>query len=210
MKRLSGLDATFLYLETPEMPMHIGALYVLELPAGYKGRYVRDLRKHLVSRLPIAPALTKRLWMMPLNLTNPSWIDAEVDIDDHVLEIRLPKNSGVRELEAKVGELHCQLLDRKLPLWRFFVFEGMAVSADGRKRVGVYSKLHHAAADGQAAVAIANAILDLQVEPREVTPAAADRVKTFKPGMVEMLRGALASEVQQISKMVKAKLSLSV
>ena len=40
MKQLSGLDATFLYLETPEMPMHVGALHVFELPAGYKGRFV--------------------------------------------------------------------------------------------------------------------------------------------------------------------------
>ena len=39
MKQLSGLDATFLYLETPAMPMHVGALHVFELPPGYKGRW---------------------------------------------------------------------------------------------------------------------------------------------------------------------------
>ena len=36
MKQLSGLDATFLYLETPAMPMHVGALNIYELPAGHK------------------------------------------------------------------------------------------------------------------------------------------------------------------------------
>ncbi len=50
MKQLSGLDATFLYLETPEMPMHVGALHVFELPAGYKGRFVSDLRRHIEHR----------------------------------------------------------------------------------------------------------------------------------------------------------------
>jgi diacylglycerol O-acyltransferase / wax synthase len=60
MKQLSGLDATFLFLETPEMPMHVGALHLLELPPGYKGRFVTDLRKHMASRLPAAPVLRRR------------------------------------------------------------------------------------------------------------------------------------------------------
>ncbi len=204
MKQLSGLDASFLYLETAEMPMHIGALYLLELPVGYKGKYVRDLRKHLQARMPLAPVLQKRLWMMPFNLANPAWVDAEVNIEKHVIEHRLPKNSTIAALQAIVGELHTNLLDRKLPLWRFFVFEGLAPASNGAKRVGVYSQLHHAAADGQAAVAIANAILDVAPGPRTIDAKGVARTKTFKIGMIEMLRGALASEVDQITKIVKA------
>lgn len=204
MKQLTGLDATFLYLETPEMPMHIGALYLLELPAGYKGRYVRDLRKHLASRLTLAPALQRRLWMMPLNLANPAWVDCTVDLDNHVSEIKLPKGSDLAALEAEVSRLHPKLLDRTLPLWRFYVFEGLKPAADGSKRVGVYSQLHHAAADGQGAVAIANAILDLQATPRVIDAKPSSRPKTFKLSMAEMLRGALASEVEQIRNIVNA------
>lgn len=204
MKQLSGLDATFLYLETPEMPMHIGALYLLELPATYKGRYVRDLRKHLSARLSLAPALTRRLWMMPFNLANPAWVDCEVDIEAHVTEIKLPRGSGMDVLEAQIGQLHPKLLDRTMPLWRFYVFEGLAPAADGSKRLAVYSQLHHAAADGQGAVAIANAILDLQPTPRPLEGKAAARPKTFKLGMAEMLRGALVTEVAQIRNIVSA------
>jgi diacylglycerol O-acyltransferase / wax synthase len=141
---------------------------------------------------------------MPFNLANPVWVDSELKINDHVLEVRLPKNSSVAALEAKVGELHTQLLDRKRPLWRFFVLEGLAPAANGAKRVGVYSQLHHAAADGQAAVAIANAILDLQPGAQRAAAKTSDRPKTFKIGMAEMLRGALASEVEQVTKLVKA------
>src|SRR5215510_15626489 len=94
MKTLSSLDAAFLYLETPEMPMHVGALHVFELPAGYKGRYVRDLRKHIASRLPIVPALRRKLWWMPLNLANPAWVDAEPDMTQHIVEIKLSKGAG--------------------------------------------------------------------------------------------------------------------
>ena len=30
MKRLSGLDATFLYLETPSSPMHVSGIFVAD------------------------------------------------------------------------------------------------------------------------------------------------------------------------------------
>jgi diacylglycerol O-acyltransferase / wax synthase len=89
MKQLSGLDATFLYLETPEMPMHVGALHVFELPAGYKGRFVRDLRRHIRQRLPLTPALRRKLWYMPLKIANPAWVDAQPDLDEHIVEVKL-------------------------------------------------------------------------------------------------------------------------
>ena len=30
MKHLSGMDAAFLYLETPEMPLHVGSLNIYD------------------------------------------------------------------------------------------------------------------------------------------------------------------------------------
>jgi hypothetical protein len=197
MKTLSSLDAAFLYLETPEMPMHVGALHVFELPAGYKGRYVRDLRRHIAARLAIVPALRRRLWWMPLNLANPAWVDAEPDLNRHIVEIRLPKSArhgdGMAALEAQVAALHPVLLDRSKPLWKFHVFEGLAPGANGQKRVALYSQLHHAAVDGQAAVALANAILDLTPEPRAIELKPGSRTKTFRLSMGESLRGALAN-----------------
>ena len=46
MNHLSGLDASFLYLETPETPMHVGGLNIYELPAGYEGDFLDNLRGH--------------------------------------------------------------------------------------------------------------------------------------------------------------------
>jgi len=77
MKQLPGLDASFLHLETPQMPMHVGALHLLELPAGYDGDYVSDLREHMRARMPLLPALRRRLVSMPLGLSNPGWVDAD-------------------------------------------------------------------------------------------------------------------------------------
>ena len=204
MKQLSGLDATFLYLETPQMPMHVGALHVLELPAGFKGRYVTALRKHMASRLPVAGVLRRTLWRMPLNLANPAWVDAVPDLRQHIVEIKLPKGAGLRELEDEVSRLHPILLDRQRPLWKFHVFEGLAPAADGKRRVGLYSQLHHAAVDGQAAVALANVLFDVTPEPRAIEARPSSRQRIFKLDMTEMLRGAIGNQAQKVLHIVRS------
>ncbi len=207
MKQLSGLDATFLYLETPEMPMHVGAMHLFELPLGYKGKFVTALRKHMATRLPVAPVLRRRLWWMPLNLANPAWVDAEPDLREHIVEIKLPKangqGGGVHEVEAEVSRLHTVLLDRKRPLWKMHVFEGLAPGTNGLKRVALYTQLHHAAVDGQAAVALANAILDVTPVPRAIEIVPSKRPRIFSLPMTEMLRGVLGNQAQKVAEIVR-------
>jgi len=201
MKQLSSLDASFLYMESAEMPMHVGALHIFEFPAGYKGSFLADLRRHMATRVPLAPALRRKLAWMPFNLANPVWIDAEPDLNEHIVGIKLPKGSGLPELEAQIGKLHPVLLDRDIPLWKFHVFEGLAPGPNKEKRFALYTKVHHAAVDGQAAVALAQAILDLTPEPRDV--AHAERPRKLNIGMAEMLSGVLANQLQQYTNIVK-------
>ncbi len=203
MKQLSGLDASFLYLETAEMPMHVGALHLFELPPGYRGNFLDDMRAHIAMRLPLAPALRRKLAWMPLNLAAPAWVDAEPDLEEHVVGISLPEGSGLAELEAQVGKLHPVLLERSRPLWKFHVFDGLAPGPNGEKRYALYTQLHHAAVDGQAAVALAQAILDLSPEPREIEARPARRRKG-QLAMTEMLRGALSHQLGQVGNLVKA------
>ena len=203
MKQLSGLDATFLYLETPEMPMHVGALHVFELPAGYKGKFVTALRKHIESRLPVAGVLRRKLWLMPLNLANPAWVDADPNMKLHIVEVKTAKGATMPDLQAQVGKLYPVLLDRRRPLWKFHVFEGLAPSPNGARRVAMYTQLHHAAVDGQAAVALANAILDVTPEPRVIEAAPSKRIKTFRLEMTEMLRGVLGNQAQKVAEIVR-------
>lgn len=207
MKQLSGLDATFLHLETAQMPMHVGALHVFEIPPGARGKFVTRLRAHMATRLPMAPVLRRRLWWMPLNLANPAWVDAEVDLRQHIVEITLPPSAklgdGMAALEAAVSQLHPVLLDRSRPLWKMHVLEGLAPAANGNRRVGLYSQFHHAAVDGQAAVALAQVILDLAPEGRDLAVRPSARSKVFKLGWAEMLRGAIANEASQVVHIVK-------
>lgn len=208
MKQLAGLDASFLYLETPQMPMHVGALHLLELPAGYDGDYVEDLREHMRARMPLLPALRRRLEAMPLALSNPGWVDADPDLEQHIVEIELPpvngQGAGLAELEAQVGALHPVLLDRSRPLWKFHVFTGLAPGPEGEVRMGLYTQLHHAAVDGQAAVALAQVILDLGPEPRAVEALAARGKRRGRLGTVGMLRAAVAQQWQQTVKLARA------
>lgn len=203
MKQLSGLDASFLYLETAEMPMHVGALHLFELPRQYRGNFLADMRAHVASRLPLAPALRRKLAWMPLNLAAPAWVDADPDLEEHIVGITLPSGSGIAELEAQVGALHPVLLDRSRPLWKFHVFDGLAPGPDGAKRFALYTQLHHAAVDGQAAVALAQAILDLGPKPREIA-ARPVRRRMGPLAMTTMLRGALSHQLDQVGSLVKA------
>lgn len=203
MQQLSGLDASFLYLETPEMPMHVGALQVFELPRGLRGRFATALRKHVSARLAAAPVLRRRLWWMPLNLANPAWVDADPDLRWHIVEHRLPKGAGMTEMQAQVAALHPVLLDRTRPLWRMHVFEGLAPGPDGRGRVGLYTQLHHAAVDGQAAVALAAVLLDTTEQPRAPALRMARRGQIFQLGVSEMLRGALAHQASKVAQIVR-------
>ncbi|MEQ1682947.1 MAG: wax ester/triacylglycerol synthase family O-acyltransferase [Burkholderiaceae bacterium] len=203
MKQLPGLDASFLHLETPQMPMHVGALHNFELPADYRGDFLADMRRHMAARLVLAPALRQKLMKMPLNLSNPTWVDDEPDLDEHVVGITLPIGSGQAELEAQVGRLHTVLLDRSRPLWKFHVFDGLADGPDGTKRFAMYTQLHHAAVDGQAAVALGQAILDLTPAGREVDQQRRGKVRR-ELGLADMLRGVLGNQAGLVLDAVKA------
>ena len=208
MKQLPGLDASFLHLETAQMPMHVGALHIFELPADYAGDFLADMRRHMASRLPLAPALRQKLAKMPMNFVNPGWVDAQPDLVQHIVGIELAAASGRAELERQVGLLHPVLLDRSRPLWKFHVFTGLADGPGGRKHCAMYTQLHHAAVDGQAAVALGQAILDLSPVPRALPPPskhAGEVAPVPRPlGLADMLRGALANQFDLVVTAVKA------
>ena len=165
-RKLSAMDASFLYLETPEMPMHVGSMAIFRLPEGYKGDFFEDFKAMIASRLHIAPILKSRLEKAPLDIDHPSWVeDDQFDIDRHIFRASLPAPRDRATLERIVGWMHAKLLNRARPLWEFYVFEGMKDS-----EIGLYSKMHHACIDGGAGAALTNMIYDLTPVPREIEP----------------------------------------
>lgn len=204
MKHLSVLDGAFLHLETPEMPMHVGSLHVFEPPQD-RADWIEAVKEHIRKRMHLAPVFTRKLAPMPFDLANPVWIeDDDVDIDYHVRHVILPKPGSMQQLEALAARLHSSLLDRSRPLWEFVVIEGLA---DGN--VGFYTKVHHAAIDGQAGVALANAVYDLGPEPRAVKPPRRRRGNHYQLGVAELLGAAFENQIRQfvaLGKLVPAAL----
>ena len=163
-KKLSSMDASFLYLETPEMPMHVGSMAIFRLPEDYKGNFFEDFKAMIASRLHIAPILKARLEKAPLDIDHPSWVeDDQFDIDRHIFRGSLPAPYDRATLERIVGWMHAKLLNRARPLWEFYVFEGMKDN-----EIGLYSKMHHACIDGGAGAALTSMIYDVTPVPRDV------------------------------------------
>jgi len=200
MKHLSGLDATFLHLETPEMPMHVGSLNVLDLPKGYKGDFYEDAKQFMASRIHLADVFTRKLALMPFDLTNPVWVeDDDIDLDYHVRHITLPKPGTNRQLQQYVARLHSTLIDRSRPMWEFFIIDGLKSG-----QVALYTKVHHAGIDGQAGVALGKAIFDLEAAGRVVKPPRArPRSSGYQLGMAELATAALRNTAQQYVKLFK-------
>jgi WS/DGAT/MGAT family acyltransferase len=162
MKRLSGMDAAFLYIETPSQHMHVVGTLVLDpstMPGGYSFDSFRDL---LRSRLHLLPPFRRRLVPLPLNLGHPFWIeDPEFNLDAHLVRVAAPSPGGMRELADIVGNIAGRPLDRNRPLWEMWVVEGLEHGF-----VGVVAKLHHSSIDGVSGA-------DLMVNLFDLTPAVA-------------------------------------
>ncbi|MCX7306830.1 MAG: wax ester/triacylglycerol synthase family O-acyltransferase [Afipia sp.] len=176
-KKLSSMDASFLYLETPETPMHVGSMAIFKPKEGYEGNFFEDFKKMIAGRLHLAPILKSRLEKAPVDIDHPSWVeDEQFDINRHIFRASLPAPGNRQILEQTVGWIHAKLLNRARPLWEFYVFEGM-----DNGEIGLYSKIHHACIDGGAGAALTNMVYDVSPVPREVPPPTARVVQSNEP-----------------------------
>ncbi|MFC6637204.1 wax ester/triacylglycerol synthase family O-acyltransferase [Sulfitobacter sp. JBTF-M27] len=167
MKQLSGIDATFLYMETDQTPMHVAGLTLYDLPKGFKGSFHKHFTEFFKGRVHLIPIFGMKLAKAAFELDHPGWVDAgELDFDYHIQSAKLPKPGNRKQLEDLVAELHSQRLDRTKPLWQFTIIEGLE-----NRQAALYSKVHHAAVDGGAGMVITQALYDLSEKPREVKPA---------------------------------------
>ncbi len=193
MKRLTGLDAGFLWMETPTSAMHVSGLAVYD-PGDRPGGplTVDDVREMVRGRLHLAPPFRQRLVEVPFQIHFPLWIeDPQFDLNRHIRRIAVPAPGGRKELDTLVAELNAIQLDRSRPLWEMWYIEGLEGG-----RVATLTKVHHAAIDGASGSEITVALFDLSPEVAEhpvTEPWEPDKV----PTQVEMLGYATQSLIRQ-------------
>jgi len=199
MQRLTGLDATFLYLETPSIHMHVASTAVFDpstVPGGYSFEKVVEL---VESRLHLLPPFRRRLKEVPFQLHHPLWIeDPDFDIENHVHRAALPAPGGAQELADFAADVFSRPLDRSRPLWEMYVVEGLE-----HGHIASITKTHHAAIDGVSGAELTVNLLDLQPEAATVppeTPWEPDRI----PSDLELVAYAINSLVRQPFRAAKA------
>nr|WHV03864.1 putative wax ester synthase/acyl-CoA:diacylglycerol acyltransferase [uncultured bacterium] len=164
MRQLTGHDASFLYMESPQQPMHIGSVTIYD-PSTAPGGQVRfkDILRHIESRLPVAELFRQRVERLPLNVDHPYWIDdPDFDIEFHVRHVALPEPGDWRQLCIQAARLHSRPLDPSRPLWEFTVVEGLdAVEGVPKGSYAIVTKVHHACLDGVSGDALTGALHDL-------------------------------------------------
>jgi len=199
MKPLSGLDGAFLYLETPETPMHVASLSLFDLPPGYRGDFLADVKKLLARRLHLAPVFQRKLAPMPLQFANPAWIhDDNIDLDRHIQRVTLPPPGSREQFEDCAARLHSQPLDRSRPLWQLTLIDGLRSG-----QIGYYFKAHHAVLDGMAGVLLAQVLFDVTDKPRAVPHPHAGAKRAEHPGMAELAAAALRHDAGQYIKLLR-------
>ena len=202
MQQLSAQDASFVYLETPHTPMHIGSVAIYD-PSTAPGGFVRfkDILRFIEARLRGARSFRQRLVRVPFDLDHPYWIeDPEFDLEYHVRHIALPKPGDWRQLCIQAARLHSRPMDLTKPLWEFTVVEGLD-NIDGLPPgcFALIAKVHHAAIDGMSGVEMSAALHSVSPDvagPDEDDPWRAEHmpnvadllVRSYVNGLVQPMR----------------------
>ncbi len=153
--RLSPLDASFLYLEQPTTPMHVGAVSIFKRPRS--GFDYDTLVELIEQRIALVPRYRQKVRYVPANLARPVWVDdPDFDVAYHVRRSALPKPGSDDQLTELVARLMSRPLDNTRPLWEMYLVEGLSGG-----RTAVITKTHQAMVDGVSAIDIGQVILDI-------------------------------------------------
>lgn len=149
-RRVSGVDAAFLYLERKQIPLNIAALAIFDGPIPFD-----EFVAAVDSKLHLIPRYRQVISEPALDLAYPTWEDDPAfDVRRHILPARVAPPGGEAELEMLVSHIVGQLMDRSKPLWELYVVSGLK-----KRRGAIVIKMHHALADGISGTALMNAVL---------------------------------------------------
>jgi len=173
MQQLSGLDASFLYFETPQHPTHIGSFSIYD-PSTAPGGEVSfdDILENTRRRLHLARCFRQKVVRVPFDLDHPYWVeDADFDLEYHVRHIALPKPGNWQQLCQQAARIHSRILDLTRPLWEVYMIEGLdGIEGLPEGSFAFLMKIHHAAIDGVSGAELTAALHDDQPDASPPEP----------------------------------------
>jgi diacylglycerol O-acyltransferase len=159
VKQLSGLDAAFLYMETPTTYGHVNGLALYQRPSPDFRPY-DVVRERFGAMVGHVEPLRRRVVEVPMQLDHPYWFDdPDFDLDYHVREIGLARPGTPEQLGEQVARIIGRPMDRAHPLWEVYVIDGLD---DGHW--ALLTKFHHATVDGAAGVIMLKLFTDMTVD----------------------------------------------
>lgn len=190
VERMEGVDAGFLYLETPDVHMHTLKIAIVEQ---------HDLLTYdtfvsgILARLRRLPPLRRRIVFVPFGLNHPVWVTLpRIDAAHHLRHHKLSGSATMRDLEVLIGQIASTQLDRRYPLWELHFVEGLAGG-----RSAIVGKMHHALADGNAASALLGNVTDVRSAPMPDAPQDEYETTSHLPSRLVLVVEALRDAVLQ-------------
>jgi len=181
--RLTGLDSSFLHLESGGAHMHVASVAVFRGEAPPYDEFV----EHLERRLHLVPRYRQRLALVPLEQGRPVWVDdPHFNVRYHLRHTALPAPGGPTQLKRLASRVFSQQLDRSKPLWEIWLVEGVAGD-----RFALLAKTHHALVDGVSGVDILTVLFDTAADPAPVPEPDRPWVPRPLPSSAQLLADAL-------------------
>jgi len=166
VKRLSAQDASFLYFEKKEAPLHIGSIAVLDGCVDY-AQFIENIN----SKLHLIPRYQQVVVPTPFNIGHPTWEwDQKFDIRRHIFQAHLDAPGTDEQLFELSARLFAPMLDRNKPLWEMFVIDGLEGG-----RSALLSRVHHCLVDGVSGIELLMLVMD--VSPNSIPPAPAPPIE---------------------------------
>lgn len=160
MRVVSLVEQLFFLIEKHKQPMHVGGLFLFDIPASagpdFVTNLVRQLRK---GKTPPTFPFNQVLHNLTFWKTTDNF-----DLHYHFHHTVLSKPHSAQALLSYVSDVHANMLDKNYPLWECHIIEG--IDAVNPKRFALYFKIHHSLVDGVAAMRIVEK--SLSNSPNEV------------------------------------------
>jgi WS/DGAT/MGAT family acyltransferase len=161
MEWMSPMDASFLHIEGPNNPMHIGGVSIFEGPAPPFER----LEEMVEGKLDLVPRYRQKVRFVPLALGRPVWVDdPHFKLSYHLRHSALPAPGSDEQLRRTAARIFAQHLDRSKPLWEIWMLEGL-----DENRWALLSKVHHCMVDGVSATDLMAVMFDTDATPAKTT-----------------------------------------